>query len=226
MATLEIEIKSLLGSSERADELRRKLKEVEPGVKLVSQNKQLNHYFVDGDVHALYKGLKKHLTKSDIRKLEEIVKAGSDFSIRTRLVDDKKLLFVMKASRDEGTSHNTVSRLEFEAEIPNMKLRELDELILGAGFQYQAKWSREREEYMCKDINVCLDKNAGYGYLAEFEKVVDDESHMKAVEQEIRSFMQTLGMDELPQDRLERMFSHYNDNWLDYYGTDKIFTVE
>ena len=226
MATLEIEIKSLLGSPERADELRRKLKEVEPSAKLISQNKQLNHYFVDGDVHTLYKELKKHLSKSDVQKLEDIIEIGSDVSIRTRLVDDKKLLFVMKASRDEGTSHNTVSRLEFEVEISDMNLRELDELILGAGFQYQAKWSREREEYMCKGINICLDKNAGYGYLAEFEKVVDDESHMERVEQEIRAFMKTLGMEELPQDRLERMFSHYNNNWPDYYGTDKIFVME
>src|SRR3989344_4557302 len=53
---------------------------------------------------------------------------------------------------------------------------ELGTLILSAGFAYQAKWSREREEYLCHGINITLDKNAGYGWLAEFEKVVDDMS--------------------------------------------------
>jgi hypothetical protein len=38
--------------------------------------------------------------------------------------------------------------------------------------------------------------------------------------------MQELGVDELAQDRLARMFAHYNQNWPDYYGTDKTFTIE
>jgi len=38
--------------------------------------------------------------------------------------------------------------------------------------------------------------------------------------------MESLGVRELPQDRLERMFKFYNSHWREYYGTDKIFTVE
>jgi adenylate cyclase class IV len=75
-------------------------------------------------------------------------------------------------------------------------------------------------------MNITIDKNAGYGYLAEFEKVVDDSRQAPDVEAEIRSFMKECGIDELPQDRLERMFAHYNANWEDYYGTDKIFNIE
>lgn len=226
MASLEIEIKSLLGSSERAEELREKLKEVEPKMKCIAKSKQLNHYFIDGSAHELCVKLEPHLSKDDVHQLQEIIKTGSDFSIRTRLIDEEKLLFVLKASQDEGSSHNTVSRLEFEVEIANLSLHELDELIQSAGFEYQAKWSREREEYVCNDITVCLDKNAGYGYLAEFEKVISDTGRTKEVEKELRAFMERLGLSELPQDRLERMFAHYNVHWPDYYGTEKIFVIE
>jgi adenylate cyclase class IV len=108
----------------------------------------------------------------------------------------------------------------------DMSLAELDQLILKSGFEYQAKWSREREDFKFKDLNVSIDKNAGYGYLAEFEKVIADPTEADAVKQLIRSIMLELEVDELMQDRLERMFAHYNQNWQDYYGTDKTFTIE
>lgn len=225
MNVYEVEIKSLLGAPERAEELRRKLKEVDPETKLVSHHKQLNHYFVDGDINKLCELLLPKLSKDDAEKLEALVEKGNDFSIRTRLAD-QKLLFVVKASADQGSSHNTVSRIEFEVEIADMTLGELDHLIQEAGFSYQAKWSREREEYACKDMNVCLDKNAGYGYLAEFEKVVEDRERAEEARKELHAFMQAIGFEELPQDRLERMFAHYNAHWPEYYGTDRIFVIQ
>jgi hypothetical protein len=38
--------------------------------------------------------------------------------------------------------------------------------------------------------------------------------------------MQELDLKELSQDRLERMFKFYNENWRDYYGTEKVFNIE
>jgi adenylate cyclase class IV len=98
--------------------------------------------------------------------------------------------------------------------------------VLDAGFTYQAKWSRSREEYAYKGVTVCLDKNAGYGYLAEFEKVVDGEERVEETRREIEALMTELSVFELPQDRLARMFDFYNKNWPEYYGTDKVFTIE
>ena len=225
MASYEIEIKCLLGSPDLADELRKELSVVEPKTTLISKHKELNHYFESGDISKLHTLLSKHLTKEEARDLKEIIKEDKDYSIRTRLADNA-LIFVLKVSRDEGTSHNTVVRLEFEAHIKDMTLNELDQLLLTAGFRYQAKWSREREEYACGDITVSLDRNAGYGYLAEFEKVVDDNKEAKDAQNKLRDFMNKLGVEELPQDRLERMFAYYNAHWPEYYGTDKIFVVE
>jgi uncharacterized protein (DUF1778 family) len=43
---------------------------------------------------------------------------------------------------------------------------------------------------------------------------------------EIRALMAELDAPELPQDRLERMFAFYNEHWPEYYGTDKIFSLQ
>ncbi len=224
MAQFEIEIKTLLGEKPNAEALINQMLELDPGCAQVSANKQLNHYFTDGDIQKLYEET-QHLFSDEVReKFRDIVERGSSFSVRTRQKDESTL-FVVKASVDEGSSFNTVSRLEFEEEVP-LSLDELDALILNAGFTYQAKWSREREEYAYKGLNVCIDKNAGYGYLAEFEKVIHDESIIADVREEIDAIMQELGVFELPQDRLERMFEFYNQNWPEYYGTDKTFMIE
>lgn len=224
MNTFEIEIKSLLGEPAKAEELKRRMCELDPNCAKFAENKQLNHYFEGGDMEDLVKNVSMHLSDDQLKKLSHIVSVGNSFSIRTRQKDEQVLL-VVKASVDEGSSANTVSRLEFEEEV-GLSLEELDKILLESGFNYQAKWSREREEYSYKGMNVCLDKNAGYGYLAEFEKILDDETAVQSARAEIESIMSELGVAELPQDRLERMFAHYNQNWPDYYGTDKVFVIE
>ncbi len=224
MANYEIEIKSLLGEVDKAMSLKQKMCELDPACACIATSKQLNHYFKDGDIKQLYEKTKSLFSDEDQVKFKSIIEKGSDFSVRTRLKDDEVLL-VVKASLDEGTSANAVSRLEFDEPV-SVSLEELDKLVQDAGFDYQAKWSREREEYSYKGANVCLDKNAGYGYLAEFEKVVEDGSNIDSVRSEMAALMDELGVEELAQDRLERMFAHYNDNWPDYYGTDNTFIIE
>lgn len=224
MSHYEVEVKSLLGAAEKAAALRQKMCDLDPTCGCVSTNKQLNHYFYGSDITNVYEKT-AHLFSDEQRdKFMRVIEKGNDFSVRTRLKDDEVFL-VVKASVDEGTSENTVSRLEFEEPV-TISLDELDALVLEAGYDYQAKWSREREEYRYKGTNVCLDKNAGYGYLAEFEKILDDESDLAKARDEIDALMAELGVEELSQDRLARMFDFYNQNWPDYYGTDKTFNIE
>jgi len=222
MSLYEIEIKSLLGEKENADSLRVRINE--KGGALVAKNNQLNHYFVVSDVTKFKEILASHVSAEKKPLFEKILSEGNNFSIRTRDTDGEVKL-VVKASIGSDSSSNGVSRMEFEDKI-NISLDELDKLLLDAGLQYQAKWSREREEYKLGDMNVCLDKNAGYGYLAEFEKVVEDKSSADVVKTSLTEAMNEFGVSELPQDRLERMFAYYNENWRDYYGTDKVFTIE
>ena len=226
MNKIELEIKSLLGSKEKADELKRKMQELDPDFKLLTKNSQLNHYFEpeSGNLHTLYEKVAYLFDEDTKRKLENMANKAQSFSVRTRKKDDEVLL-VVKASVDDTTSENGISRMEFEEKVP-LSLDELDALVLDAGFKYQAKWSRDREEYLYKGLNVCIDKNAGFGHFAEFEKMLNEDEDLQIAKEELQNIMQELGVQELPQDRLQRMFEYYNQNWQDYYGTDKTFVIE
>jgi adenylate cyclase class IV len=224
MAHLEIEIKSLLGEASAAHALKEKLRAMDPDSALVGSSCQLNHYFDGGDIRTLLTATESLFSPEARERFARIVELGTDFSVRTRQKDTEVLL-VVKASVDGGTSSNTVSRLEFE-EVVQVSLEELDGLVEKSGYHYQAKWSRSREEYTYRDATVCIDKNAGYGYLAEFEKVVTEGSDVATTRASIEALMAELGVFELPQDRLARMFDFYNRNWAEYYGTEKTFVIE
>lgn len=221
----EIEIKTLLGDAASAEAFRQRLKEHYPDLVLDDTETQLNHYFkTTGNFQTLAQRIAEYLDDEQKARLDTILEKGSSFSLRTRQ-SEIAVLLVIKASVDAGSSDNTVSRMEFEAAMP-MELEDLDFLLLETGFEYQAKWSRARETYTARDITICLDKNAGYGYLAEFEKVVTDGSDIEEVRQSLVAEMKAVGVEELPQDRLERMFAYYNEHWEEYYGTNRTFMVE
>jgi len=224
--TYEIEIKSLLGSEENANRLLDALRQKDGHLKEVGENAQLNHYFVGGEREKIAGNIIP-LLESDEEKarLRKILQEASNLSVRTRKANDD-VLFVLKASIDDTTSENGTARVEFEARIEKT-IDELDAILIESGCEVQAKWSRDRREYkMQNGTNICLDRNAGYGYLAEFERVVEDATEADRIKQELRALMADLGVEELPQDRLERMFTYYNENWKNYYGTDKTFEIK
>ncbi|MDP3957048.1 MAG: hypothetical protein Q8Q10_00910 [bacterium] len=224
-AGFEIEIKSLLGSKENADTLKERFVVLFPQARLTSKNKQLNHYFEGGDFVKLQEKFIGCVPIDHKEAFENILRVGKNHSVRTRQLDETVIL-VIKASIDDTTSSNGISRMECEVTFPEFTLDELDRLLLEADFSYQAKWSREREQYEADEITLCIDKNAGYGYLAEFEKVIPDAKDAEAARDALRNVMGKLGAQELAQDRLERMFAFYNAHWPEYYGTDKVFTLE
>lgn len=219
----EVEIKSLLQTKENAQKLRDKLKE--QGIELSNKYKQLNHYFLSsGDFKKLKEKLFPLFGDEKKEKLKKILEVGKNHSIRTREMSEE-VFFVVKASVDDTTSFNGIQRMEFEERV-NISLDELDKILLDAGFEYQAKWSREREEYGKDDFYITIDRNAGYGYLSEFEIETENKNELEKAKQKILNFMSELDLQELSQERLERMFKFYNENWKDYYGTENIFNVE
>ena len=222
--TYEIEIKSLLGDKERADFLKHRMKQLDPDVVYTGKHTQLNHYFVGGDLKKLFEKISLHVEPQKLDSLKEIIHKTKDYSLRSRRADGVVLL-VIKASMDDSTSVNGIARVEFEAATPDLSLDALDNLVLASGFAYQAKWSREREAYIYRGANVTIDKNAGYGYVAEFEHLITDADQATQAQIRLRAMMGELGVSELPQDRLERMFAHYNAHWQEYYGTENIFVV-
>ena len=219
-----MEIKCLLKGEKTAQALVEKLRQLDPNLTELSTHSQLNHYFECGNLDKLYQQVARFLNKTGRSNLKALVARVKTYSLRTRQADDEVRL-VVKATVDKDTSANSTTRLEFEAPIPKLSLAELDKLLLDCGFHYQAKWSRRRRNLHYQDIEVAIDKNAGYGYLAEFEKVVGSPRQAKKAKAELHQLIARLGLEELSQDRLERMFAYYNAHWQDYYGTDKVFNI-
>jgi adenylate cyclase class IV len=157
--------------------------------------------------------------------LDNIRDTAKSFSVRTRGTPTQTIIVVKATVNDESSSNGT-ARIEWEVDLAPMTIDEMDALVLKAGFSYQAKWSRAREGYKLNDNTVlCLDKNAGYGYLAEFERVIDDASLVDSTRAELLTMIEFLGYHVLDQARLARMFEFYNKNWREYYGTEKVFEV-
>jgi len=220
----EIEVKVLLGEKPNAEILLQKLKDNDPNLEFKYQNAQLNHYFINGNYDKLLENMKPFIKEENYPQFEHIIKHWKTHSIRTRKTDTD-LIFIVKSTIDDTSSANGTARIEFEEKIINMDIDMLDKIILDAGFVYQSKWSRERKEYKYKDFAVTIDKNAGYGYLAEFEVVITDSSQADKYKNLIREELQNLWIEELDQNRIERMFKYYNEHWPEYYGTDKTFTI-
>lgn len=223
---LEIEVKSLLGSQENASLLLRKIAKHYPDYQLLHEEKQLNHYFTWGNFTELSHKIATYLSEEQKSKFQDIVDHGKNHSVRTRRIHNKPgVILVIKAALDEHTSHNGISRIEFEPTL-DMTIEQLDQILLDSEFEYLSKWSRERQEYELPEIHISLDKNAGYWYLAEFEMVIDGDGNTAQAHNTIKDIMAKLWVEELDQDRLERMFTFYNANRPDYYGTEKVFTIE
>ncbi|GAB4144394.1 MAG: hypothetical protein OHK0017_02850 [Patescibacteria group bacterium] len=220
----EVEVKSLLGGLEASEHLLQKMKEQDPTSHEIDSNSQLNHYFIGGDLKQLVNELLDQVPQVDLDKIKNLAEKAAEYSVRTR-DKDGVVLIVIKASVDDTNSSNGTARIEIESKV-NMTIDQLDQILLNSGFKYQAKWSRQRREYKFKDMNVCIDKNAGYGYLAEFEKMIENKDLIEETKKQIRQVIQSLGFEELDQARLDRMFQYYNQNWKDYYGTDKVFNIE
>jgi adenylate cyclase class IV len=223
----EIEIKSLLGTLDAANRLKKNIIEIDASAGPVAVSNQQNHYFEGGDVHSLTEKIAPLLKEEEALSLKKIAKEATKLSVRTRWIEvEGTARIVVKASLGADSSANGVVRAELDAVVPALSLDDLDALVLSAGYRYQAKWSRSREEYRLGDVAICIDKNAGYGYLAEFERVITDAHEADVAKADIVLLMERLGVTELSQERLERMFAYYNTHWQEYYGTDKIFTIE
>ena len=103
---------------------------------------------------------------------------------------------------------------------------DLDRVLLELGWEYLSKWSRIRTNYYIDDITICVDQNAGYGFIIEFETVIKPTETASQAEQRLRDLMSKLNIQELDQHTLERMFAHYNAHRADYYGTERTFMID
>lgn len=247
MHNYEIEIKVLLGTREAKDTFMKAVEAKFPTCAHSYTESQKNHYFQRGNLSHLFGTFREYISPEEASSLHTLIEEAKSFSVRTRGTKDETII-VVKATMNDETSSNGTARIEWEVDLAPMSLDTMDALVLAAGFSYQAKWSREREGYILssqteqdlsslitdtdelyrddKSLVLCLDKNAGYGYLAEFERVITDAEKVDETRILLLALIESLGYQELDQARLARMFDFYNQNWMEYYGTENVFTIE
>ena len=103
---------------------------------------------------------REHISHEEAESLHKLTKEAKSFSVRTRGTKDETIL-VVKATVNDETSSNGTARIEWEVDLAPMTLEAMDEKVLAAGFEYQAKWSRSRDEYRLNaETALCIDKNA------------------------------------------------------------------
>lgn len=226
MHNYEVEIKVLLWEASKKDAFMEQVRTSFPAMTHEYSESQLNHYFEWGNLAHLFGTFRQYISDKDAASLHNLVTEAKSYSVRTRGTPTQTIIVVKATVNDESSSNGT-ARIEWEVDLAPMTLDVMDALVLQAGFAYQAKWSRAREWYNLGNNTVlCLDKNAGYGYLAEFERVIDDATLVDSTRAELLAMIDSLGYSELDQDRLARMFQFYNQNWREYYGTENVFTIE
>lgn len=174
----EIEIKSLLGSRDAADRLLQKVTAIDPSTRLVSEQHQLNHYFAGGELRNLVRGMGDILDAQMVDRIHDIDRQATNTNVRTRQKNDTVLL-VVKGSLDSASAAHSHHRMEFEQEVP-LTLVELDRRVEQSGWQLEAKWQADRKLYETMGITLDLFFTPGYGHMAEFERVVHDDTDREA----------------------------------------------
>lgn len=220
----EIEVKSLLSSQKELDSILKKLKSNDPNLRLISESYQLNHYFIGTFSAESISQFSKLISKEELFEITELINNCKSYNVRTRFSNDTVYLILKGSIRGSSAIHGK-NRAEFET-VVNLDIEQLDNKLLQAGFKVQSKWSITRTKYSYLDIVVDLCFTPGYGYFVELEKVVHSTKDIKTAEQEIYKAMQYLGLIELDQNRLDKMFEYYNKNWQKYYKTNKNFRLD
>lgn len=214
---IEVEVKALIGDDDRkAMILSRDLDTYFTG-----KESQLNHYFKANEESISLFSKKFPDFFEGYRE-----KAGSAIpSVRTREINGSEVYLIFKATIGDDSSENGSARIEHE-ELMEWSIDDLDAILEHCGMMVRSKWSRDRWNYWKDGFTICLDKNAGYGWLLEIEYITSAQEHVERSRTSALKLLQEFGLEELDPHRLERMFAYYEANWRTYYGTDKRFILE
>lgn len=221
----KIEVKIRLKSEIEISDLLAKLSQKDQNFELVKKESQKNNYFVNVDLGALTANLNDFLDLSEQEILKEIMLYAAHVSISTREIDGE--IVILRIISSNGSKETVTNDLKnkFEKEI-TLSLDELDRLIINSKGIFKAKWSRHTAIYKFLDYTVSIDKNAGYGYICEIEKVVELEIDEENVLEEINKLINELSHSPLEKSELDRMFEYYVEHWEEYYETEKTFELE
>lgn len=146
-------------------------------------------------------------------------KAQDNLDLRIRRTDSEAFLILKK-----GWMHDE-NREEIEVRVAREDFEKLDTILTNLGYEYDTKWHRERTEYRYEAFTIVVDFNAGYGWVAEIEKVVG-EGEEDAAKKDILDLAEKIGLEPTPPEVFDNMYKYYKENWQHYYDSGETFTLD
>ena len=103
-------------------------------------------------------------------------------------------------------------REEIEIKHPKEDFEKLEKLFLSLGYSVEIKWFRNRHTFKWQGISVMVDHTRGYGHIIELEKMSTEEEK-DSVLNELKSKMDSLGIEISSKEEFKDKFNYYKANW-------------
>lgn len=142
------------------------------------------------------------------RQVTSYFKGETDF----RLMNTPNYL---KLWLKKGQLHDD-AREEMNVLIDKKYEMDLLKMLQVLGYLVEIKWFRKRLELKHQIFNVTIDYSVGYGYIVEFELMVNDDSLIEDAKKQLQTVFKEFSIAESSKDEFNVKYNDYKINWNDY----------
>lgn len=103
-------------------------------------------------------------------------------------------------------------REEIEVKFDRKDFEKLKNIFSALGFKEEILWLRKRNEFLWKNIRVCLDFTQGYGFIIELEKITSKKNR-KEVYKLLLKNLEKLSVKLTAKKVFEEKFNFYKKKW-------------
>lgn len=122
--------------------------------------------------------------------------------------------FFSKIWMKKGKIHDE-QREEVEIKFSKDDFERLEQMFLSLGYNIQIKWFRKRNNFKWQDIDVAVDSTKGYGYIIEFEKLVEENEKEKTLEF-LKEKFNILNISMTSREEFDQKFNYYKEHWKEF----------
>jgi len=119
--------------------------------------------------------------------------------------------FFSKIWMKSGRIHDE-HREETEIKFDRNDFERAEKMFLSLGYNVQIKWFRKRHNFKWQGIDVAIDFTKGYGYIIEFEKIVEENEKEKTLGM-LKEKFQLLNIPLTSREEFDQKFQYYKENW-------------
>lgn len=119
--------------------------------------------------------------------------------------------FFSKIWMKKGKMHDE-QREEIEIKFKREEFETLEKMFLSLGYKVEIKWFRKRHNFKWSGIKVSVDYTKGYGYIIEFEKLVDEDEKDDAL-QFLKEKFNFLNIPLTSREEFDQKFDYYKEHW-------------